>query len=75
MARCAYAHDFAAPSWEVRGKYRRNLKIELSDGTIVALDLASLDGKPFLLNDLGSYPNWFRILRDARKILAARLGP
>jgi hypothetical protein len=63
MMRCAQAHGIAEPRWEVRGKYRRPLTINIGASTI-SLDLSALDGQPFDIDQLGGYVNWYR-MRDA----------
>ncbi len=60
MLRCAQAHGPADPRWEVRGKYIRTLTVDL-DGIAVSLDLAALNGQPFIVDQIGGYQNWYRI--------------
>jgi hypothetical protein len=69
MVRCAFAHDIAAPLWEVRGKYRQTLNVEI-EGQPLALDLATLDGQPFEIDAIGGYVTWYGVYRMA----VARLG-
>lgn len=66
MARCAYAHRIADPRWEVRGKYRRTLVVELL-GQQLSLDLAALDGAGFDIDTIGGYVGWYEIHRLAKE--------
>ena len=68
IVRCAYAHNIAAPLWEVRGKYLRTLSVNL-DGGSISLDLRPLHGQLFHLNQLGGYANWYRIKVAAHRLL------
>jgi hypothetical protein len=63
MVRCAYAHGIADPRWEVRRKYCRTLSVKLGN-TSISLDLSTLHGENFVVDQLGGYANWYRI-RDA----------
>ena len=69
MVRCAQAHGVANPQWEVRGKYRTVLTVDIN-GKSTALDLSSLDGKPFDIGVIGGYENWYRMRAKAMKILS-----
>jgi hypothetical protein len=68
MLRCAQAHGLADPRWEVRGKYKRTLAVDL-EGTSLTLDLATLDGEPFVIDQIGGYGNWYCIRNVARRAL------
>jgi hypothetical protein len=70
MVRCAYAHGFANPHWEVKENYRRTLSINLGT-TIVSLDLSVLDGQLFAIDQLGGHSNWYRIRDVAVQLLSA----
>ena len=70
MARCAYAHGIADPRWEVRGKYCHTLSVNLGSTTI-SLDLTSLHGQSFVVDQLGGYANWYRIRDAAVRLLSA----
>lgn len=69
MVRCAYAHGVADPKWEVRGDYRRTMKIELAGGPMI--NLTELDGQDFDFDHVGGHRNWFRIRDDAVSVLRA----
>lgn len=60
MCRCAFAHNVLAPRWEVRGKYCRQLTIELPDISI-QVDLNELGGKPFTIQQIGGYSQLIKI--------------
>lgn len=68
MLRCAQAHGIAEPIWEVRGPYARDLAVDL-DGTTIPLALQTLNGKPFNIDQLGGYQNWYLIRRAAIQAL------
>jgi len=73
MVRCAYAHGVADPKWEVQGKYRKTMEVELAGGPIM-IDMGRLDGQDFDFDDLGGHRNWFGIRDDtiaALRIIAA----
>jgi hypothetical protein len=63
MIRCAYAHGVADPSWEVRGRYRRMLDVNLPNG-VIELDLRDRHGQSFDFDQLGGHRKWLDI-RDA----------
>jgi hypothetical protein len=68
MLRCAQAHGIADPQWEVRGKFRRSITVDLEDGSI-SIDLTAMDGRPFNVDDIGGYENWYRIRDAAMRML------
>lgn len=70
MVRCAYAHGIAEPRWEVRGKYRRAMSIEL-EGIDTHFDLEKLDGKAFDFKQIGGHSNWNRMRDAAMQVLRA----
>jgi len=70
MVRCAQAHGLADPRWEVRGKYRRVLKFDI-EGEQLSLDLAALDGQPFIIEQIGGYETWCRLYAAATRLLRA----
>ena len=70
MVRCAYAHGIAEPRWEVRGKYRRAMSVEL-DGITTLFDLEKLDGKVFDFKHIGGHSNWNRMRDAAIQVLRA----
>ena len=69
MLRCAQAHGPADPRWEVRGKYILTLTVDL-DGIAVSLDLAALNGQPFIIDQIGGYQNWYHIRNMAVRALS-----
>ena len=73
MVRCAQAHGIAEPVWEARGKYLRTLTVDL-EGVSISLDLQTLNGKLFHIEQLGGYVNWYRIYSAAFQLLAAARG-
>lgn len=60
MGRCAFAHNVLKPHWEVRGKYCRQLNIELQDISI-QVDLSKLSGKVFDIKQIGGYSQLIKI--------------
>ncbi|WP_299977045.1 hypothetical protein [Desulfobacula sp.] len=60
MSRCSFAHNVLAPCWEVRGKYRRQIEIKLTDISL-QLDLRELADKPFDIKQIGGYLQLFKI--------------
>jgi hypothetical protein len=68
MVRCAQAHGLADPRWEVRGRYRRILEIDI-DGERLTLDFTSLDGQPFVIDQIGGYEMWYRIYAMTKRLL------
>ncbi len=73
MVRCAYAHNIAAPLWEVRGKNLKNVELDL-EGERVSLDLKDLHGKQFEYSHIGGFSNWLKIRRLAVNHLEKYLG-
>ena len=69
MVRCAVAHGIADPRWEARGKYCRTLSVALGSASI-SLDLSTLHGQAFVVDQLGGYANWYRIRDAALRLLA-----
>ena len=63
MVRCAYAHGLADPKWEVRGRFRQVLEVDLP-GAPLTLDLPELHGQGLDFDVLGGHARWFEI-RDA----------
>ena len=70
LVRCAYAHGIAEPRWEVRGKYRRAMSIEL-EGIVTHIDLENLAGKFFDFPQIGGHSNWIRLRDAAMQVLHA----
>ena len=70
MVRCAYAHGIAEPRWEVRGKYRRAMSVEV-EGIVTPIDLEKLDGKVFDFKHIGGHSNWNRMRDAAIQVLRA----
>jgi hypothetical protein len=67
MVRCAYAHGFAYPRWNVTNKKAGVLTVNV-EGQTITLDLPRLHGQVFEIDQLGGYENWYRI-RDAAQRL------
>ncbi len=70
MMRCAQAHGFANARWEARGPFHTVLTVGL-DGTALVLDLAALHDQPFNVDQIGGYPNWYRLRDAVMKIFAS----
>lgn len=70
MIRCAYAHGIAEPRWEVRGKNKPKMSVELRTGQ-VGIDLEALHGKVFDFDQLGGHHIWFQIRDEALVVLGA----
>ncbi len=68
MVRNAYAHDIAAPRWEVRGQFLRQLTVDLNGGNLT-VDLTALHGTPFSMEQIAGYSGWYRV----RSAVVARL--
>jgi hypothetical protein len=66
MVRCAYAHRVADPRWEVHGKYRRTLSVELFS-QVISLDLAALNGSCFSIDSIGGYVGWYEMHQLAKE--------
>lgn len=64
MVRCAFAHNFADPLWEVRGKFVKIVELVL-EGERVSLDLRGLNGRCFDYSHIGGFSNWFKIQKLA----------
>lgn len=65
MVRCAQAHGIAEPIWEAHGKFARDLTVDLY-GSTISLNLQTLSGKAFNIDQLGGYQNWY-LIRSAAK--------
>lgn len=72
MVRCAFAHNFANPCWEARGKYARKIKLDL-DSKSLCMDLGALNGKVFNFNDFGGLANWYKIKEMAVQMIQDKL--
>lgn len=68
MIRCAFAHNPAMPTWEVRGPYSRDLELVL-EGESIRVRLAELHGKDFDYSHIGGLANWYRIRRAVEAVL------
>jgi hypothetical protein len=60
MVRCAFAHSVLNPHWEVRGKFKRKLIVKIKDISF-ELDLNTLSGKNFNIDQIGGYSQLMRI--------------
>jgi hypothetical protein len=72
MVRCAQAHGIADPRWEARGRFAGAITVDL-DGTLIKLDLQTLNGERFHIDQLGGYLNWYRIHDAAKEVFSAAL--
>ena len=54
MVRCAYAHGFAYPCWNVTNKKAGALTVDI-EGQIITLDLPHLHGEVFDIEQIGGY--------------------
>ena len=68
MVRSAFAHNPAAPCWEVRGPYLRTLTIQL-EGESISVQLPQLHGNAFDYAHIGGLANWYRIRRVAERLI------
>jgi hypothetical protein len=69
MVRCAYAHGFAYPRWNVTNKKAGVLTVNVEDQTI-PLDLPHLHGQVFEIEKIGGYENWYRIRNAAQRLFS-----
>jgi hypothetical protein len=70
MVRSAFAHNPAAPCWEVRGPYLdlRALTVQL-EGETITVQLSQLHGSAFDYAHIGGLANWCRVRRVAEKLI------
>src|SRR5260370_39496209 len=69
MVRCAYAHGFACPRWNVTNKKASALTVDI-EGQTVTLDLPRLHGQEFEIDQIGGYENWYRIRNAAQRLFS-----
>jgi hypothetical protein len=69
MVRCAYAHGFAYPRWDVRNKNAGILTVDV-EGHAITLDLPRLNGQVFEIDQIGGYENWYRIRNAASRLFS-----
>jgi hypothetical protein len=69
MVRCAYAHGFAYPRWNVTNKKAGVLTVKI-DGEPIMLDLPRLHGQLFKIEQIGGYENWYRIRNAAQRLFS-----
>ena len=69
MVRCAYAHGFAYPQWNVTNKKAGVLIVNV-DGQTITLDLPRLHGQLFVVDQIGGYENWYRIRNAAQRLFS-----
>ena len=69
MVRCAYAHGFAYPCWNVTNKKAGALTVDI-EGQIITLDLPHLHGQVFDIEQIGGYQNWYRIRNAAQRLFS-----
>ena len=70
MVRCAYAHGFAYPRWNVTNKKACVLTVNI-DGQTIKLDLPRLHGQVFQIDQIGGYENWYKIRNAAQRLFSA----
>jgi hypothetical protein len=70
MLRCAQPHGIADPRWKAHGKYERVLMLDLGS-LLLTLDLKDLNGRPFVVDEIGDYGTWYRIRDFAMVALRA----
>jgi hypothetical protein len=68
MIRCSYAHDMMHPKWEVKGDFRKVLKVPLTNCQL-EIDLTEKHGQPFDFSDIGGFENYFEIKDKVREII------
>lgn len=68
MVRSAFAHNPAAPCWEVRGPYLRTLVVRL-EGEIISVQLPQLHGSAFEYAHIGGLANWYCVRRAAERLI------
>lgn len=64
MVRCAYAHGIAEPRWEVRGRNKQKMSVNVRSVEI-ELDLDALHGEVFGFDQIGGHHMWFQIRDDS----------
>jgi hypothetical protein len=69
MVRCAYAHGFAFPRWNVTNKKASVLTINV-EGQTITVDLPCRHGEGFEINHIGGYENWYRIRNAAQRLFS-----
>lgn len=69
MVRCAYAHGFANPRWNVTNKKAGVLTV-IIEGHTITLELPRLHGQAFDVSQIGGYENWYRIREAAQKLFS-----
>lgn len=69
MVRCAYAHGFAYPRWNVTNRKAAALTVDI-EGQIITLDLPRLHGQVFEIEQIGGYENWYRIRNAAQRLFS-----
>ncbi len=61
MVRNAFAHNMAAPRWQLHGKdFQRIFSLPLED-TIAVVDFSSYNEKIFSYEHIGGFAQWFKI--------------
>lgn len=68
MMRCAHAHKTASPKWKAKERYCRNLTVDVGDCKI-SIDLKSLNGEAFDIDQIGGYENLFRIYKKSVQVI------
>jgi hypothetical protein len=60
MVRCAFAHNFANPRWNVRRQYAHVITLNL-ENELLTVDLANLNELEFDYCHIGGFANWYKI--------------
>lgn len=68
MVRCAFAHNSAMPSWEVRGAYLRPMSL-IVNGEALNIDLSRLHGQAFEYEHIGGFANWLYIRSSVERVV------
>ena len=60
MIRCAFAHNFASPRWQVRERYAHEINLSI-EGRQIPIDMRALHGQDFDYNHIGGLAVWYKI--------------
>ncbi len=61
IVRCAFAHNVAAPRWQIRGQdFARTFLLPLEDA-VLPIDLKVRDGECFEYEHIGGFAQWFKV--------------
>jgi hypothetical protein len=68
MIRCAFAHNPANPTWEVRGKYEGIPEPELTDIGL-KIDIFSLNGRPLSDSQFNGYNQLLKLMEHCLEVI------